>query len=360
LSGIDAGDIKLTAKLGTGTGGRTGGRFGAGNIFQGNRSINTEVKALSTINQLDGTIEYVISLDALFAHSDTAERAASGLDQNPLGTVTFALSFASTVGNGNQMTLDQAPNTDNLSFPSITEEVTIFQAFFRQVDVAPTSVDFRGSNTCGGGDGDLVVVGTGTATSFITIKNPSVQDMNISGISFTDPQFTAPVSFPFSVPAIGGSQTISLAFTPSSVGLHTATATVQSEDPTPVSFTVTGEGLPNDAPVVSNCTVVPTTIALGQAPTVSADVSDSASRANVAVCRASGKRIAGGTLRFINLTLVDDASTVGDVACDGRYSRNQATGGLFGRGTWEFTLDCTDRQGNTSSQLVCPDTLLVQ
>jgi len=295
--------------------------------------------------------------NSLIQTANPSEEEASGLDQNPLGTVEFALWFVAR-GLGNE--IDRAPNTDDNLNPTITEEVTLFQAFFRQIDVDPTTVDFRGANTCGGGDGDLVVVGSGTATSFITIENPSFEPLNISGITFTDSQFTAPVSFPISIPELGGAQTISLEYTPTSVGLHTATGTVLGDDPTPTTFTVIGQGLPNDAPVVSNCTVIPTTVLLGQAPTVSADVSDTASLANVATCRASGKRIAGGTVRFVNLSLVDDASTVGDVACDGRYTRNQATGGLFGRGTWEFTLECTDRQGNVATALVCPDTLLVQ
>jgi hypothetical protein len=353
LAGHNSQDVTVTAKLGQGTGGRNGGRYGASAEINGLAGV----EKLSRVNQLDGTISFVLPFSSLIQTANPAEEAASGLNNNPLGTVEFALWFVSR-GLGNE--IDRAPNTNDNLNPTIKDEVTIFQAFFRQIDVAPTTVDFRGDSTCGGGDGDLVVIGTGTATSSITLKNPSFEPLNVTGITFTDPQFTAPVSFPISISELGGAEAISLAFTPASVGLFTATGTVHGDDPTPTTFTVIGQGLPNDAPVLSNCTVVPSTVLLGQAPTVSADVSDSATRANVDICRASGKRIAGGTVRFINLTLVDDASTSGDVACDGRYSRNQATGGLFGRGTWEFTLQCTDRQGNVSSDLVCPTTLLVQ
>jgi len=353
VAGHNTQDVTVSAKLGQGTGGRSGGRYVSSAEINGLAGV----EQLSTVNQLDGTISFVLPISSLIQTANPAEEAASGLDQSPLGTVEFALWFVAR-GLGNE--IDRAPNTDNNLNPTITEEVTIFQAFFRQFDVAPTTVDFRGDNTCGGGDGDLVVLGSGTATSSITISNPSFDPLNVTGISFTDPQFTAPVSFPITLDELGGAQAISLEYTPTSIGVHTATGTVLGDDPTPTTFTIIGQGLPNDAPVVSNCTVVPTTVLLGQAPTVSADVSDTASLANVDMCRANGKRIAGGTLRFVNLNLVDDASTVGDVACDGRYTRNQATGGLFGRGTWEFTLECTDRQGNVSSALVCADTLLVQ
>jgi len=353
LAGHNTQDVTVTAKLGQGAGGRNGGRYGASAEING----LADVEKLSTVNQLDGTISFVMPISSLIQTANPAEEAASGLDQSPLGTVEFALWFVAR-GLGNE--IDRAPNTNDNANPTITDEVTIFQAYFRQFDVAPTTVDFRGANTCGGGDGDLVVLGSGTATSSITISNPSFEPLNVTGISFTDPQFTAPVSFPVILDELGGAQAISLEYTPTSIGVHTATGTVLGDDPTPTTFTVIGQGLPNNAPVVSNCSVVPTTVLLGQAPTVSADVSDTASLANVDMCRASGKRIAGGTLRFVNLNLVDDASTVGDVACDGRYTRNQATGGLFGRGTWEFTLECTDRQGNVSSPLVCADTLLVQ
>lgn len=353
VAGHNTQDVTVSAKLGQAAGGRAGGRYGASADINGLAGV----EKLSGINQLDGTISFVMPISSLIQTANPQEEAASGLDQDPLGTVEFALWFVAR-GLGNE--IDRAPNTDNNLNPTITDEVTLFQAFFRQFDVDPTTVDFRGENTCGGGDGDLVVVGSGTATSFLTIENPSFEPLNVSGITFSDPQFTAPVSFPISIPELGGAQALSLEYTPTSVGLHTATGTVLGDDPTPTTFTVIGQGLPNDAPVVSNCTVIPTTVLLGQAPTVSADVSDTASLANVATCRASGRRIAGGAVRFVNLSLVDDASTVGDVACDGRYTRNQATGGLFGRGTWQFTLECTDRQGNVATALVCPDTLLVQ
>jgi hypothetical protein len=321
VGGHNTQDVTVSAKLGQGSGNRNGGgRFGTGVTINGVAGV----QKLSRVNQLDGVISFVIPINSLIATANTEEKAASGLDQNPLGDRRRA-----RCGRGAGNELDRAPNTNDNGNPTITDEVSIFQAFFRQIDVAPTTVDFRGDNTCGGGDGDLVVVGTGTALSSLTLENPSFQPLNVTGITFTDPQFTAPVSFPVSVSELGGSAAITLGFTPASVGLFTATGTVQGDDPTPTTFTVIGQGLPNNAPVLSNCTVVPSTVVLGQAPTISADVSDTASRANVSICRASGRRTSPLPVRFVNLTLVDDASTVGDVACDGRYTRNQASGGLF-------------------------------
>ena len=177
---------------------------------------------------------------------------------------------------------------------------------------------------------------------------------------FDDPQFSLPVVLPIVIPELGGSVAVTLGFLPASVGPHSATATLISEDPTPGTFSLSGAGLANEAPVLGACDIVPSTVLLGQAPTFTLDVSDSATLANISQCTAFGTRIAGGPTSFVLLDLVDDGSTVGDIACDGTRTRTQQTGGLFGRGTWEFDLECTDKQGNASSVLTCPTQLEIQ
>ena len=52
--------------------------------------------------------------------------------------------------------------------------------------------------------------------------------------------------------------------------------------------------------------------------------------------------------QVVFFTLVDDGSTIGDVDCDGIFTHTTNTGGAFGRGTWDFTYECVDRQGNSS------------
>ena len=85
---------------------------------------------------------------------------------------------------------------------------------------------------------------------------------------------------------------------------------------------------------------------------------DSASRANINFCTGRGVRVAGGSPRLVLMQpLVDDGGAPGDAPCDGVFTRAAGTGGLFGRGLWEFRFDCTDRQGNVGSGPEC--TLLI-
>jgi hypothetical protein len=156
------------------------------------------------------------------------------------------------------------------------------------------------------------------------------------------------VSFPQTVPNNGGELPITVIFEPTTVGTVTATATVYGDDPTPESIELIGEGLPNDPPVISGCDINPNPAIFGQAVTVTADVSDSATLSNIAFCRAFGIRTSPST-RFVLFNLVDNGSTPGDIPCDGTFTRTQGTGGAFARGTWEFTYDCQDKQGNLAT-----------
>ncbi len=214
-------------------------------------------------------------------------------------------------------------------------------------------VDFRGSNPCPGGDGDQVVLGSQeTANNLVVIPNTSSDPLEIIDIQFSDPQFFTSVSLPFTISAFG-QQPVLLSFRPDHVGVTTAMADIFGATGGVGFVDLIGEGLPNDAPVLGGCDTNPNPAIFGQAVTTTLEVSDSATLANIVSCTATGVRIAGGTPLIVVLNLVDDGSTPDDVPCDGIYTRTQATGGLFSRGTWEFTYECFDKQGNVSTGPIC-------
>jgi len=139
--------------------------------------------------------------------------------------------------------------------------------------------------------------------------------------------------------------TLSAVFNPTAVGTVTGVGTLQSEDPTPTQFNLIGEGLPDDPPVLGACAITPSTAFLGQAPIFTLEVSDTATLSNVSTCRAFG--VSG--FRQVLINLVDDASVIGDVSCDGIFTGFSFTGGLFGVGTWDFTYQCVDKQLNLNT-----------
>jgi hypothetical protein len=355
LAGHQTQDVVVTAKFGQGTGDRSTGRFGVTGNFNG----VARVENLSRVDQIEGTVELVMPVAELIATANPDERRAAGLDQEPLSTVRFLLWFSSRA-EGNQV--DRAPNTDDNGNPTIFSEALAFAAHFRQVDVEPRILDFRGSDSCQGGDADGLVYtpdGTGAgvqgeAAAFFSLVNPSFLPLEVRGLEISDPQFHTDSSFVFTLDPLGGSREVRLSFQPDRVGLTEATATVVSDDPTPASLELTGQGLPNDAPALGACGITPEPVILGQMPTFTVEVSDSATLSNVLRCSATGIRIAGGAPRMVLIQpLMDDGSTVGDVPCDGIFTRTTGTGGLFGRGLWEFTFECLDRQGNVGRGPSC-------
>jgi hypothetical protein len=357
LAGFDSSDLRFSARFAQST-----GRTRVAPNFQGNLQLNADLEKLSEVNQVEGTITFVLPIGTVVDKADAEQRVASNMTTDPLGEIELAV-WGVSRGDGNDR--DRAPNTNDNDLPTIRDEVTVFTAFFREVTVDypgfPQPLSFDGSNPCWGGNGDRAVVNVQTAPSFLTLVNPSFQPMTITEFQVSDPQFAIPVAPPVTLPELGGSQAIIVTFSPTALGTQMADVTLVSEDPTPLTFQLQGTGLPNDAPVVGpGCGINPSTVLLGQAPIFTADVADSASLANVTACTAVGTRIAGGTPRTVIFSLVDNGSTVGDVACDGTFARTQATGGLFARGTWEFRFSCTDRQGNASNTLTCPTLLVVE
>ena len=101
--------------------------------------------------------------------------------------------------------------------------------------------------------------------------------------------------------------------------------------------------------MVGACDISPSPAIVGEIVTVTLEASDSATLSNIHTCTAFGSRIVG-LPRIILIDLRDDGSKPGDVACDGVFTGVAPTGGaLFGLGTWEFTFDCEDRQGNLAT-----------
>ncbi len=209
-------------------------------------------------------------------------------------------------------------------------------------------VDFRGTNPCPGGNGDRVVAGTGVASSFFVLDNPTPDPIVVTAIVISDPQFSVPISLPITV-SPGDSLPIAARFEPTEIGVITASLQIE-EDGVPIAcLELIGDGFPNDPPLAGACDINPDAAVLGQLVTVTLEASDSATLSNIVSCTAFGSRIAPSPPSFVRFNLVDDGTTPGDIPCDGIYTRTQQTGGLFGRGTWEFTFECRDKQGNLAT-----------
>ncbi|MGD8376404.1 MAG: thrombospondin type 3 repeat-containing protein [Acidobacteriota bacterium] len=340
----DTSDIRMSARFAQST-----GRSRIEPNWQANLQLNPILEQLSSVNQSEGTISFVLPVSTLIDKADAAQQAASGLDTDPPGGVEFAL--WGVVGGNAQNNDDRVPNTNDNLTPTIRDEVTVFTAYFNQVDIdypgSPGPLTFDGSTPCQFGDGDRVVVGTGSATAFMELINPSFQPMTITDFIVDDPQFSVPVSLPLTIGELGGSLGIGVAFEPAGLGPQMANVTPVSSDPTPVTIQLTGTGLPNDPPVVTGCDINPDSIFLGQRPIITLDASDSATLANITGCTAVGTR--QGIVRTVVFGMNDDGSALGDLACDGTFTASPPSGGLFGRGTWDFEFSCQDKQGNVTA-----------
>jgi hypothetical protein len=204
-------------------------------------------------------------------------------------------------------------------------------------------VDFRGTNPCTWGDGDSAVLGT-SVNSFVVIDNPYLFDVQVTQLLFSNGQFSTSTP-PFTL-AGGGSHPISLTFTPTQIGIVTGTLEILGSSG-PLGFVdLIGEGLPDEPPSLGVCGLTPNPASLGNAVTLTVDASDSATLANIASCTATGVEQVSGQVVFF--TLVDDGSTIGDLVCDGVFTHTQFIGGSFGLGTWDFSYECVDKQGNLS------------
>ncbi len=355
VAGHQTQDVVIAAKFTQAAQNKGRGRF----AIHGNFNGLARVENLSQVNQVDGTVEFVIPMLELTETANPAQREAAGLDQVPLATLRLLL-WLSARSEGNEV--DRMPNTDDNGNPTIVKEVLPFEAHFLQMDAEPSLLDFRGTNSCHGGDGDRVVFtasGTGTGpqidrTLFTSLNNPSFLPMEVTGLDLSDSQFSTDVSFPLMLEPLEGREAIRIRFRPDHVGVTQATAVIRSADPSPVIIELTGEGMPNDAPVLGACGIAPGPAILGQILTFTVEADDTAGAANIHSCTALGVRVAGGSPRLVLMSpLVDNGGTLGDVPCDGVFTRAVVTGGLFSRGLWEFRFECTDRQGNVGSGPEC-------
>ena len=73
----------------------------------------------------------------------------------------------------------------------------------------------------------------GSATATLTVTNTGGGDLNISGITFSNPDFELAdaVEFPDVIASVGGEKSYKIKFTPSSEGEITGTMTIQSNAP---------------------------------------------------------------------------------------------------------------------------------
>ncbi|MFH1942624.1 MAG: chitobiase/beta-hexosaminidase C-terminal domain-containing protein [bacterium] len=111
------------------------------------------------------------------------------------------------------------------------------------IDVLPTSLDF----------GDVTV---GQSKNLeVTVRNLGNAQLDVSGMTSTDAQFSVVSSASFSVSA-GGQQQVTVRFTPSSAGMKTDTLSIASNDPdeSQVTVTLSGNGI---QPKVATSTLNP-------------------------------------------------------------------------------------------------------
>ena len=98
--------------------------------FKATNGLNQEVALLSTLNQVDGSIDIVLPADALLGIADSAQQAAAGIT-DPLQTVALVLWWDSRC-EGNVE--DFVPNRNDSMPPTIVTETSLFEAFFLEVN----------------------------------------------------------------------------------------------------------------------------------------------------------------------------------------------------------------------------------
>lgn len=134
---------------------------------------------------------------------------------------TYKLAFL-WYNNGNLSGSDKGAMIDNVKIEKLANEPNVSVA---------TSLEFP-----------LTEVGA-SATATLTVTNTGGGDLNISGITFSNPDFELAdaVEFPDVIASVGGEKSYKIKFTPSSEGEITGTMTIQSNAPeTVVSLSGTG------------------------------------------------------------------------------------------------------------------------
>lgn len=121
---------------------------------------------------------------------------------------TYKLAFL-WYNNGNLSGSDKGAMIDNVKIEKLANEPNVSFA---------TSLEFP-----------LTEVG-GSATATLTVTNTGGGDLNISGITFSNPDFELAdaVEFPDVIASVGGEKSYKIKFTPSSEGEITGTMTIQS------------------------------------------------------------------------------------------------------------------------------------
>lgn len=129
---------------------------------------------------------------------------------------TYKLAFL-WYNNGNLSGSDKGAMIDNVKIEKLANEPNVSVA---------TSLEFP-----------LTEVGA-SATATLTVTNTGGGDLNISGITFSNPDFELAdaVEFPDVIASVGGEKSYKIKFTPSSEGEITGTMTIQSNAPETVVF----------------------------------------------------------------------------------------------------------------------------
>lgn len=124
---------------------------------------------------------------------------------------TYKLAFL-WYNNGNLSGSDKGAMIDNVKIEKLANEPNVSVA---------TSLEFP-----------LTEVGA-SATATLTVTNTGGGDLNISGITFSNPDFELAdaVEFPDVIASVGGEKSYKIKFTPSSEGEITGTMTIQSNAP---------------------------------------------------------------------------------------------------------------------------------
>ncbi|GEM_PF-1129347 len=147
--------------------------------------------------------------------------------------IAVTQTFTSTVNDG-QLNIDFTSVTNTFSFVSAVEVVAVTPPpNVPDISVAPLSLDY----------GQVLIGQTLDLTT--TVSNVGTQPLDVTGLTTTNSTYSvvSPTT-PFTVPA-GGSQVVTVRFTPTVAAVETGSLDIASNDPDEpvVSVALTGEGI---------------------------------------------------------------------------------------------------------------------
>ncbi len=157
----------------------------------------------------------------------------------PAATCTIAAAFAPTVASGTRSAqIDVAASTSSSATVSLSGSASA--PLTAAVNLTPTSVDLGSA-----------VVGLGTASRTVQLRNSGAAPLAISSISASSPVFALTNGCPASLP-MAATCTLTVSLIPAAVGAITGTITLVSDAPSsPDRVALAGSGLPTPVAALS-------------------------------------------------------------------------------------------------------------